>query len=110
MDAPGASGGLAIIWDEQSSTLTNIHVRKHFIQATFHITGTNIHGHLTNVYFPQEAMNKIDILNTLSLINANRTHPLWIIGGDFSVITKLEEKRGGRNKLDKESSHLKNFI
>lgn len=89
--------------------LSNIHVNKHFIQATFHITGTNIHGHLTNVYFPQEAMYKIDILNNLSLINGDRIHPLWTTGGDFNMITKLEEKIGGRNKLDKESCNLKNF-
>lgn len=55
-------------------------------------------------------MNKVDILNTLSLINAERTYPLWITRGDFNMITKLEEKRGRRNKLDKESNNLKNFI
>jgi len=76
VDALGASGGLTIVWDERAITLTNIHASKHFIQATFHIIGTNVHGHLTNVNFPQETMHKIDILNTLSLINSNRTHPL----------------------------------
>ena len=49
LDASGASGGLAIIWNEQAITLTDIHANKHFIQATFHITWTNIHGHITNV-------------------------------------------------------------
>lgn len=76
VDASRASGGLAIVWDELAITLTNIHASKHFFQATFHITGTNVHHHLTNIYFPQEARNKIDILNTLSLINSERTHPL----------------------------------
>lgn len=52
MDAFGASRGLAIIWDERAITLDNIYASKHFIQATFHITGTNVHGHLTNVYYP----------------------------------------------------------
>jgi len=110
VDASGASGGLEIIWNAQTITLSNMHANKHFIQATFHITGTNIHGHLTNVYFPQEAMYKIEILNNLSIINAKRTHPLWITVKDFNMITKLEEKRGGRSRLDKESCHLKNFI
>jgi len=55
-------------------------------------------------------MYKIDILNTLSLINSNRTHPLWITGGDFNMITKLEEKRGGMTKLDNDNIHLKNLI
>ena len=90
VDASGALRGLAIIWDKQAITLTNIHANKHFIQATFHITGRNIHGHLTNVYLPQEAMNKIFILNNLSLINIDRTQPLQITRGDFNMITKLE--------------------
>lgn len=76
VDASGASGGLAIVWDEQAITLTNIHASKNFFQETFHITGTNVHRHLTNLYFHQETRNKIDILNTLSLINSERTHPL----------------------------------
>jgi len=85
-------------------------VSHHFIQATFHIIGTNVHGHLTNVYFPQEVVNKLAIMNTLTLINSTRIHLLWITGGDFNMITKLEEKSGGRNKLDSESTHLRNFI
>jgi len=48
----GALRGLAIIWDDRAITLTNIHASKHFIQTKFHLTGTNVQGHLTNVYFP----------------------------------------------------------
>jgi len=55
-------------------------------------------------------MNKIDILNTLAFINSERTHPLWIIGGYFNMIKKLEEKKGGWAKLDNESIYFKNFI
>lgn len=66
VEARGASGGLAIVWDDRAITLTNIRASKHFIQAKFHLTGTNVHGHLTNVYFPQEETNKVDTLNTLT--------------------------------------------
>lgn len=52
VDANGASGGLEIIWDACTIRLNNFHAAKNFIQAIFHISGTNIHGHLTNVYFP----------------------------------------------------------
>jgi len=31
VEAMGASGGLAIIWDDRAITLTNIHASKHFI-------------------------------------------------------------------------------
>lgn len=49
VEAIGDSGGLAIVWDVRAITLTNIHASNHFIQAMFHITWTNVHGHLTNV-------------------------------------------------------------
>ena len=110
VDAQGASGGLAIAWNPQTISLTNFHASHHLIQATFHIVGTNIHGHLTNVYFPQDAMSKSALLNTIASLNQNRIHPLWLIGGDFNMITKLEDKRGGRHKLEIESSLFKDFI
>ena len=108
--ADGASGGLAVLWDACSIMLNNIHANKNFIQAIFHIIGTNTYGHLTNVYFPQETMHKIEILNTLSVINSAIAHPLWIAGGDFNMITRLEEKRGGRNSGNMDGIHLKDFI
>lgn len=53
VDSHGASGGLSILWDARTILLNNIHANKNFIQAIFHINGTNIYGHMTNVYFPQ---------------------------------------------------------
>jgi len=52
VDASGASGELAIAWNTQAVTLTDFHASHHLIQAEFHILGTNIHGNLSNVYFP----------------------------------------------------------
>lgn len=52
VDAIGASGGLAIAWNTQHISITDFHASHHFIQASFHLIGTNIHGHLTNVNFP----------------------------------------------------------
>lgn len=76
----------------------------------FHLIGTNIHGHLTNVYFPQESTQKIEQLETFNILNAPRTYPLWITGGHFNMITRLEEKLGGKRKLDKESNNFKDYI
>ena len=44
------------------------------------------------------------------LLNATHTHPLWIMGGDFNMITKLEGKLGDRIRLDNESDYFKDFI
>lgn len=52
VDASRSSGGLAIAWDTRSIMLTNFHAAHNLIQAIFHPIGTNIHGLLSNVYFP----------------------------------------------------------
>lgn len=110
VDAIGASRGLAIAWSTKAIELKDIHATHHMIQATFHIVGTNVYGHLTNVYFPQITSKKIAALNTMEEINSNRVHPLWIIGGDYNMITRTEEKKGGRSRLEQEVAHFKDFI
>eukprot|EP00253_Pinus_taeda_P020399 PITA_20399 len=36
--------------------------------------------------------------------------PLWISGVDFNIITHLEEKKGGRMKLEEDNNGFKEFI
>lgn len=110
VDAYGGLGGLAIAWNMQAILLTDFHDSHHLIQDTFHIIGTNIHGHLLNVYFPQDSMQNIALLNTLEALKSIKTHPLWITGEDFNMITKLEEKKGGRVKLDNDSRCFRDYI
>eukprot|EP00253_Pinus_taeda_P014111 PITA_14111 len=110
VDARGASGGLAILWDSRIIQLNNIHANKHFIQATFHLLGTNTHGHITNVYFPQDSHLKAEVLDHLSALNSNRQYPLWIVGGDFNMITRTEEKQGGRDIGIRDGHLLKDFV
>eukprot|EP00253_Pinus_taeda_P035376 PITA_35376 len=110
VDATGASGGLAITWNPQSITLTNFHATHHLMQATFHFLGTNIHGNITNVYFPQDVGSKKILLDNIEMLNRHRQYPLWIIAGDFNMITRMEEKIGGRSRLEPEVHHFKDFI
>eukprot|EP00253_Pinus_taeda_P006105 PITA_06105 len=110
VDASGASGGLSILWNPQIVSLDNFHAMQHLIQATFHLVGTQIHGHLTNVYFPQSIQQKLNLLETISLLNEQRRFPLWIGGGDFNIIKSMDEKQGGRTRLDSDSSGFKHFI
>eukprot|EP00253_Pinus_taeda_P028248 PITA_28248 len=110
VDAQGASGGLAILWDARKIQLNNIHANKNFIQDVFHLLGTNIYGHLTNVYFPQETQQKEAILKSIEQLNIDRMHPLWVTGGDFNMIASSEEKLGGRCRTNKDGTLLKDFI
>ena len=110
VDAPSFSGGLEIAWSTQSMLVDDFHEAHNLIQDTFHPSGTNIHMHLSNVYFPQDQASKIALLNTLEHLNSNESHPLWIIGGYFNMITRMDEKSGGKSRLDPESTHFKIFI
>jgi len=110
IDAQGASRGLAILWDARIIQLNNIQDNKNFIQATFHLSSTNAHGLLTNVYFPEDTVQKSQLLNTLSELNSDRPFPLWISGGDYNMIASKEEKKGGRSNTNNEDSLLKEFI
>lgn len=110
VDAQGASGGLAILWDARIIHLNNIQANKNFIQATFHLSGTNAHGLLINVYFPQDTTQKSQLLNTLSELNRDRPFPLWISGGDYNMIASMDEKRGGRSNSNNDDGLLKEFI
>lgn len=55
-------------------------------------------------------MQKNALLKKLETLNSTRKHPLWITREDFNMITKLEEKKGGRVKLDNESKGFKEYI
>eukprot|EP00253_Pinus_taeda_P018354 PITA_18354 len=110
VDAMGASGGLDITWNTQDVMLTDFHASHHLIQATFHILGTNIHGNLSNVYFPQESRSKRALLDTIEALSINRQHPFWIVAGDFNMITKVQDKIGGRSRLEPEVDRFKDFI
>lgn len=110
VDAQGASGGLAVLWDARMIQLTNIHANKNFIQVLFHLLGTNIYGHITNLYFPQEIQHKADILNALTQLNAEREYPLRVSGGYYNMIASMEEKKGGRCRINRDGSLLKDFI
>ena len=110
VDASGSSGGLAIAWDTLTIDLSDFHAGHHLIQAIFHPIGTNIQGHLSNVYFPQDQAGKIALLNTLANLNTNRSYPLWIVAGDFNMITQMRERTGGRLRADPGSGHFRDFI
>jgi len=110
VDVVGASGGLSIVWNPQILLLQDFHATHHFIKATFHLTGTDIHGLLTNTYFPQDLHHKLEVLDTLTDLNYSRQFPLWISGGDFNIITHLEEKKGGHMKLEDDNTGFKDII
>ena len=110
VNANGASGGLSIIWNPQIINLENLQANKNFIQGNFHLVGTDIHGLLTNFYAPQNVQQKLMLLRNIEKLNLQRSHPLWLLGGDLNMITNLQGNKGGRQHLESDINGFKEFI
>ena len=71
--------------------------------------GTNIKCILTKVYGPHSTQYEIFIESLCWIHNwVNERH--WVIGVDFNLITFLEEKKGQRHKLERESILFRDAI
>ena len=70
----------------------------------------NTRVNIKNVYLPHQILNKIQLLDSLESLKPTLSHPFWLLGGDFNMITNLEENKGGRGCLDMDSLIFKDFI
>ena len=64
----------------------------------------------TNVYGPQKARNKGSFLETLINLRVGQPSVHSVLGGDFNLITSLEEKKGERRCLEEECNLFKDII
>ena len=76
--------------------LDNFLSSRHSIYALFHPIGPNMRGLLTNVYGPQLPNQKPSFLHFFQWLFLDQPHPMDIFGGDFNLITSLQDKQGGR--------------
>jgi exonuclease III len=110
VDAKGAAGGLAMLWNPTTVLLDGFFTSKWTITASFRLIGSNKQGYITNVYGPPRPGDKEAFLHHLEWI-ANHIGPQrWILGGDFNMITGLEEKKGGTRTLGNDSEHFNHTI
>eukprot|EP00253_Pinus_taeda_P019202 PITA_19202 len=54
--------------------------------------------------------SKRALLDTIEALSINRQHPFWIVARNFNMITKLEDKIGGRSRLEPKVDRFKDFI
>jgi hypothetical protein len=99
VDAIGAAGGLALLWNPDTILLDNFFTSKWTITASFHLIGSNKQGYITNVYGPPRPGDKETFLQHMEWIAEHLGPQRWILGGDFNMITGLEEKNGGNRFL-----------
>jgi exonuclease III len=103
-------GGLALLWNPDKILVWNFFYTKHNISTEFQPLGEETTWFITNVYGPQQLGEKLQFLQQLQHI-VELTHPhFWLMGGDFNLITSLEEKKGGLRRLDLKHLAFKEFI
>jgi exonuclease III len=86
MDAVGASGGLAIIWNPSHIVLGGPFSTAGTLTAHYEVIGSNQEGTITNVYGPQSQQEKKKFMGKLAYIKSLVTTPNWILKGDFNMI------------------------
>jgi hypothetical protein len=99
VDANGAAGGLALLWNPATILLDNFFTSKWTITASFRLIGSNKQGYIKNVYGPPRPGDKEAFLQHMEWTTDHLGPQRWILGGDFNMITGLEEKRGGNHVM-----------
>lgn len=101
VDAIGVAGGLAIVWHPSKVTLEHFITTPFSISAQFILIDSGMQGVISNIYRPANPRKKPHFL-------ADQRH--WILGGDFNLITNLQEKKRGTRKLDAHSLRFNSII
>jgi hypothetical protein len=110
IDAHGTIGGLDLLWNPNKVHVWNFFCTKYNISTEFQLIGDNTSRFITNVYGSQQLDEKLIFMQQLKHI-VEQVHPhLWIMGGEFNLITSLAKKRGGIRRLDQDHMLFKDFI
>jgi exonuclease III len=110
VDARGVAGGFAMLWNPTTVLLDNFFTSKWTITASFRLIGSNKQGYITNVYGPPRPGDKEAFLQHLEWIAEHLGPQRWILGGDFNMITGLEEKKGGHHSLGNDNISFNDTI
>lgn len=98
-DATGSAGGLAIIWNPEEIQFENWISLPRILSGTFKVIGSSEWVVLSGVYGPHSLIEQKGFLQNLKAMRRLIPEKPWIIGGDFNMITTLEEKSGGLRRI-----------
>jgi exonuclease III len=110
MDSKGDLGGLAILWNPSTVILDQGFSTPCTITVHYRAIDSDKEGMITNSYGPQNSQDKYLFLQSLAYLGSLAEGKRWIIEGDFYMIITLEEKRGGKKRLEQDSTKLKELI
>ena len=102
IDAVGATGGLGIFGDPAQISLKGFVTSHHSLSIDFLLVGSTIRGNMTNVYGPHTSNLKEGFIESLRETHQQVAGRHQILGGDFNLITSLEENKGGRIRMEGE--------
>ena len=106
----GYVGGVGILWDPNRVNFEGIHGNQCFISTDFKVIGFSLEGVLTNVYRHHNTGEKMSFITVLQKIHEETERRHWILGGDFNLITSLDEKKGGRCWSEEECEIFRDTI
>ena len=99
-----------MFWNKNKFFLQNALSNKHSLSVIFNMPDSQQTICITNVYGPQRIQGKFKMLEDLDEVRQHRRTNHWILGGDFNMITTLEEKKGGLRRVDKDAEAFNTFI
>jgi hypothetical protein len=109
-DSKGMAGGLAILWNPNSVILNQGLSTPGTLTTHYRAIGSDKDGWITNAYGPQTVPEKEIFLQQLAYLSSLANNQRWIVGGDFNMILTLEEKRGGRKRLEQDSIRFQELL
>ncbi|GMI84893.1 hypothetical protein HRI_002158600 [Hibiscus trionum] len=93
----GGSGGIMILWDSETISISQTIVKESFIGAIGHFEGSKSNCFLINVYLPNDSEPRMEVLEEIIKTTEQINLPV-IIGGDFNIIREAKEKSGPKLK------------
>lgn len=110
VEGNGMEGGLATFWNPHYLHLISAEASRSYISLGMKIIGESNTYLCTNIYSSQRLENKLLMLDYISKMQHRHSTAEAIYGGDFNMITSLEEKKGGVRTLNRDAEAFNSFI
>ena len=86
---------MGILWDPTGASLGAFQGNRCSLSTEFKVVGFSVEGTIMNVYGPHNAREKREFIKYLQKLRDRRSVDHWVLGGDFNLITSLEENKCG---------------
>ena len=109
IDARGSVGGIAILWNPTEITVDYWIGMKRILMGQFHVIGNKEWFLISAVYDPHILVEKENFLQRIKTLSQLHEEKLWLLVGDFNLITTLEEEKGGLRREEPEMEKFKDI-